>query len=69
VGLQSTAASLAQPLTIIVTGALVNHGSYRVIFLVCALCILAALLSIALLSPSAAKQEIEQHRALVELRL
>ncbi|CEK12519.1 MFS/sugar transport protein [Chthonomonas calidirosea] len=69
VGLQSTAASLAQPLTIVITGALVNHGSYRVIFLVCALCILAALLSIALLRPSAAKQEIQQHRALAELKL
>jgi MFS family permease len=44
-GFQSTMLSIAQPVTVVITGLLINHasGSYRVVFLVCALTILAAM--------------------------
>jgi len=39
VGLQTAAASLAGPGTVALTGTLINHSGYRVIFTVCAVCV------------------------------
>lgn len=67
VGLQSTAASLAQPLTVVFTGFLINHGSYRVIFLVCAVCLAVAFMCITRMSPQNASLEIARHRSEIQL--
>jgi MFS family permease len=40
-GLQSAASSIAQPLTAVVTGMLVNRGGYRLIFVVCGVSVIA----------------------------
>ena len=42
-GLQSTALSIATPITGVLTGMLVNSGDYRRIFVVCSLCVLVAI--------------------------
>ena len=57
-GLQSTALSIATPLTAVITGALVNQGGYRVIFGVCAFGIGVALLVLATLLQRHAVEEI-----------
>lgn len=72
-GLQTTALSLAAPLTSILTGLLVQHGGYRFIFVVCAASITAAILTLALLRLKAAVPEIaardqEQGRTPAESR-
>lgn len=58
-GLQTTALSIAGPLALWLTGTLINHGGYRVIFGVCAVCIVLALLTLLRLVPGAAPAEIE----------
>jgi MFS family permease len=67
-GLQTTANSIATPLTAILTGWLINRGGYRVIFAVCAVCIAAgmAVLSAVRLRDAAlevAERNREQGRA------
>ncbi len=61
-GLQTAAASLAQPATLVVTGMLINHGSYRYIFVVCAAGLAAALVFLGRLKPERAPDEIEARR-------
>jgi len=61
-GLQTMALSIAQPLTVLVSGALINQGSYRVIFAVCAGCMLAALAMVSMVDRNAALAEIEERR-------
>jgi maltose/moltooligosaccharide transporter len=61
-GLQTMALSIAQPLTVLVTGELINQGSYRVIFAVCAGCMLAALAVLTMVDRNAAVAEIEKRR-------
>ncbi len=64
VGLQTAAASLAGPGAVLLTGALINHHSgpgqsgYRVIFAVCAVCLLLALAAVSFLHEPAAAEEI-----------
>jgi maltose/moltooligosaccharide transporter len=57
-GLQSTALSLAQPLTAWVTGELIRQGGYRWIFAVCSLSICMALAALAVIRMSGAAIEI-----------
>ncbi|HZO87280.1 MAG TPA: MFS transporter [Chthonomonadaceae bacterium] len=57
-GLQTTALSVASPLTSVLTGELVNQGGYRLIFVVCAASILIALGVLALVSLQAARDEV-----------
>ena len=69
-GFQSTMLSLAQPITVIITGILINRGGggYRIVFLVCAVCVAAAMLVLRGVNRDAARDEIEQrgsrHQAL-----
>ncbi len=64
VGLQTAAASLAGPGAVLLTGFLINHHSghgqsgYRLIFAVCAACLVLALLAISFLREPAAAGEI-----------
>ncbi len=58
VGFQTAAASLAGPGAVLLTGVLINHSGYRVIFLVCAVCLLLALAAISFLREPAAAGEI-----------
>ncbi len=58
VGLQTAAASLAGPGAVFLTGLLINHSGYRVIFAVCAACLLLALVTISFLREGAAAGEI-----------
>lgn len=58
VGLQTAAASLAGPGAVALTGMLINHSGYRVIFAVCAACLLLALAALSLLREPAAAGEI-----------
>ncbi len=57
-GFQTAAASITQPLTVTVTGFLINHGGYRYIFVVCCVGVLAALLLLNRLRPENAGSEI-----------
>ena len=59
-GFQSTMLSLAQPVTVVVTGSLINHGGggYRIIFLVCAACIVAAMALLRGVNVKSARGEI-----------
>jgi maltose/moltooligosaccharide transporter len=57
-GLQTTALSIATPLTTVITGELVNQGGYRYIFLVCALGIFLALSILAFVRVRAARLEV-----------
>jgi len=57
-GLQSTALSIATPLTSIVTGLLVNGGGYRRIFVVCSLCVVGAIVALITVQRSHAPDEI-----------
>lgn len=58
VGLQTAAASLAGPGAVFLTGILINHSGYRVIFGVCAVCLLLALVTVSFLREGAAAGEI-----------
>ena len=57
-GLQSTALSIAAPVTAVVTGLLVDHGGYRLIFAVCGVSVGIALTILARLHMAQAVQEI-----------
>jgi maltose/moltooligosaccharide transporter len=57
-GFVATMESLAQPLTVVITGTLVNQGSYRVIFGVCALSMLLSLLVLSTVNQKRAVDEI-----------
>jgi len=59
-GLQTMALSIAQPLTVVVTGMLINLGSYRIIFAVCAVCMVSAFALLARVDQRAAESEIRQ---------
>ena len=58
VGLQTAAASLAGPGAVWLTGALINHSGYRVIFGVCAVCLLLAFATLSFLREPKANGEI-----------
>ena len=58
VGLQTGAASLAGPGAVALTGLLINHSSYRVIFAVCAVCLALSLVTLSFLREHAAPGEI-----------
>lgn len=67
-GLQATAQSAALPVIAVVTGELVNKGGYRIIFAVCALCLILSMGVLMLIHIHKAKAEvlarnIEQGRA------
>ena len=64
-GFLSTARSLAQPGTTLITGMLINngHGSYRVIFGVCAVTMFLAMAILPRLRLPLAVEEIARHRA------
>jgi MFS family permease len=62
-GLQTMALSIAQPLTVVVTGMLINHGSYRIIFAVCASCMAIALVLLTRVDRRRAEGEIHGRRA------
>ena len=59
-GFQSTMLSIAQPVTVVITGILINqgHGAYRIVFLVCGVCILAATALLQTVHPAKAADEI-----------
>jgi len=59
VGLQTAAASLAGPGAVWLTGALINHAGYRVIFVVCAICLLLAFVALLFLQERLAALEVE----------
>ncbi len=58
VGLQTAAASLSGPLAVALTGLLIGHAGYRVIFGVCAVCLLLAAAVLSLLRESDAPGEV-----------
>ena len=58
-GLQTTALSLAGPGAVAITGYLINHSSYRVIFGVCAAFVFGALFALSRLREDAAAVEIQ----------
>lgn len=64
-GFQSTMLSIAQPVTVVVTGILINrgHGNYRIIFLVCGLAMLASLLLLRGVETHRAPDEIARRNA------
>lgn len=61
-GLQSTALSIATPLTAVVTGVLINRGGYRNIFTVCCVCLVASILFLNSVDYKAAHEEIAARR-------
>jgi MFS family permease len=64
-GLQSTALSIATPLTSIVTGLLVNGGGYRRIFLVCSLCVVGAIVALLAVKRRDAPLEIAERERIL----
>jgi|SRR5579871_3719720 len=66
-GLQTMALSIAQPATVFLTGRLIagsgHHDNYRMIFLVCALSVVASLVVLSLLQVETAPAEIAARRA------
>ncbi len=64
-GFQSTMLSLAQPVTVVATGIMINRGGgqYRLVFLVCAVCIGAALFLLQGVNRDAAQDEIAKRGA------
>ncbi len=67
-GFQSTMLSIAQPFTIVITGMLINHGNggYRIVFAVCAICILIAMVVLTQVDETRAPVEIDSRRKLRE---
>jgi Na+/melibiose symporter-like transporter len=61
-GLQTTALSIAQPVTVVVTGMAIKQGSYRAIFLICAICMFVALAVVAAVQQDRANDEISKRR-------
>lgn len=66
-GLQSTALSIATPITSIVTGTLVNGGGYRRIFIVCSLCVAGAIYALAVVKLRHAPEEIADREEILRL--
>ena len=62
-GLQTTMLSIAQPVTSLLTGQLINGGSYRLIFAVCAICMFLAIVILLRIDVAKAKIEIDHRRA------
>ena len=60
VGLQTAAASIAGPGSVWLTGTLINHAGYRVIFAVCAFFLLVAIAALSGLHEDRAAAEIAQ---------
>ena len=58
VGLQTAAASISGPGAVALTGALINHSGYRVIFAVCAACLGLAFAALSLLREREAAGEV-----------
>ncbi len=65
-GLLTTMESIAQPVTVVATGAMINAGSYRVIFGVCAVSMLAALAVLATVDKRRAKVEVTERTLALE---
>lgn len=61
-GLQSTALSVATPITAVFTGMLVNNGGYRSIFQVCSLCVCIAFVVLLTVKRRQAVTEVEDRR-------
>lgn len=66
-GLVATMESIAQPLTVFVTGTLINQGSYRVIFAVCGLCMIVSLFVLSAIDRRRAKEEVAERVRLLEI--
>lgn len=64
-GLQSTALSIATPLTSVITGMLVNRGGYRRIFIVCTLCVACAIAALAAVKRTKASFEIAEREEIL----
>ena len=63
-GLQTTMLSIAQPVTNLMTGQLINNGNnYRAIFAVCAICMFLAILILNKIDVKSAQSEIAKRRA------
>jgi len=58
VGLQTASMSLAGPLAAWLTGVMINHSGYRVIFAVCAICLIVAVTTLLFLREERAPEEI-----------
>jgi len=63
IGLQAASLSACAPLAILLTGALVQHGGYRMIFVVCAICVIAGLIVLQRVRPELAADEVSQRDA------
>lgn len=61
-GLQTTALSIATPLTAVLTGSLINQGGYRSIFLVCSICLAASFVVMMTLHQRNAVHEVEARK-------
>jgi len=61
-GLQTTAASISGPASLFLTGVLINHIGYRVIFAVCGGCLLLSLVAATVLNERLAPKEIAARR-------
>lgn len=61
-GLQTTASSVSGPASLFLTGILINHIGYRVIFAVCAACLLLSLGAVVTLNERRAPNEIAARR-------
>ena len=59
-GFQSTMLSLVQPVTVVITGILINRGGggYRIVFAVCAVCVAGAMALLGGVNTEAAQDEI-----------
>jgi DHA2 family methylenomycin A resistance protein-like MFS transporter len=62
-GLQSAVISVTGPLAIWLTGTLINHGGYRMIFAVCSMFTIAAAVFLAPIQVDAARREIAAREA------
>lgn len=58
VGLQTAAASLAGPGSVVLMGTLIKHSGYRVIFAVCAVCLVVAIIALSFLQEERAAGEV-----------
>lgn len=61
-GLQTTAVSIASPGAALITGFLIDHGTYRVIFAVCFVCIVSSATFLARIDEQTAHGEIAKRR-------
>jgi maltose/moltooligosaccharide transporter len=66
-GLQTFMLSIAQPITVIKTGQMINDGSYRAIFVVCSICMALSLALLVTVSQRKANSEITTRRAAMGL--